>query len=1258
MSGPSVESQRLPPVEWPALVPTEPPQREALAERPSSVAPASRTLDQVVPAPSTRFADATLQPNLNVKPPGARAQLLTAVSEGAGATEILATLSRFSRSQLRVLGQDAELRAAITGVLNSGQLNLRSDRVMVDVARRMDLAPDVAQRWLAEAGVFARAPGPVGRPLSPEASAAMDHLEDYGAVYQAMLRLREARGSFRGPGGMADPVAIHEAKAALHDARVAAGLKNLSSLQEAEAHVLHAYTAHAMLTLDASLKESRLQLQSFSPTDPKLQYWLDALQASPPPDEAGWHDAQEIMQRDFPVVAARSIDLQSLALGSPRARKATLIEAVEEARDAISNLEGEVAKDTRLAFTIPGLREQTWVRLGVPKGSALRAAVQAQRQVLAQQQTTRHFIELGASLALAAPSLGGSIWAQAGMVGLSTYAANHALGHYSLQSAARDAHFDGSLALEDGDPSQLWLALDVASLIVDGLVFAGALRQVARSAQRVASGRAPQDSLRRALNNLPKGAVLDEAGFAEAVLDATAQAATDRPLRDEAADLLGDLKRVRSDLTEAQALGLVRLPAKLAWALVEHLPPGLLPRAGQLARDPDIVKALVQLGASETTTSLLLRRDLKQTHSALQRLGRAPKVMSATLIAGLRGPPSARARGLIEGADLHLPLDLNRRFRLSMELKVPVDLDPALSGRAVEVRYQVKEGLVTDIQVGVGPQATRQDILDHAKVVDSLNKFRGLQGALNLTIAKIRHHAGLQAHLPGTAGYEAVQEVSKLERALETSFKLRELPERLASLERQLGVEQARLQNLPAAMGRGRIAVRDPLEEAKWLIDTQMPSIWPNLKVHYEGAEVVVAGKLRMSATAFADVLNAKPETVRSWQGSVRAIAEFEPKTLTPGDLQRVHEGVGLYLAKAPEFASVPKELASVATRIASTLKSGLPFSASNKIARGSVLRAPLGRLLQRVGIPKRLAQRTHELVKSVDKHAPERAADLAMALDGTKDAQSLGRVLHAQDRSLWLHVIDKVAAAKGPPAQAIRAQTLRLFNGLEQSGRVEVHGLVQTLRKIAEAGLSSSTSGYVAELAHAQFVLDGGLVAPGTRIFMGPANDLTRVLEFGPGDHFVFGGSGMPPEADLLFRGVDGRVNLHEVKEAPRTLVRKVRSVAANSQDAASAARKYIAELQRFGRESDQRTTIVFADGSGFWESLAEMIGDKGLGLLLAAQGRDVSLRVGSSVRSTTEVADTLQRLRQDYARSGFGGSFAEFLRIKAPSFDRVRLQ
>ena len=108
-----------------------------------------------------------------------------------------------------------------------------------------------------------------------------------------------------------------------------------------------------------------------------------------------------------------------------------------------------------------------------------------------------------------------------------------------------------------------------------------------------------------------------------------------------------------------------------------------------------------------------------------------------------------------------LPRDLQDR--------VPVNVDPDLPGNTVRVHYEVdSNGLVTNIHMRVGPDASTVDVQLHAQTVRLMQRYSGFSGRIRILKDRIQNWISKNGVPPvGSRAWEAKLEVEKLPRIID-----------------------------------------------------------------------------------------------------------------------------------------------------------------------------------------------------------------------------------------------------------------------------------------------------------------------------------------------------------------------------------------------------------------------------------------------------------------------------------------------------------
>ena len=105
--------------------------------------------------------------------------------------------------------------------------------------------------------------------------------------------------------------------------------------------------------------------------------------------------------------------------------------------------------------------------------------------------------------------------------------------------------------------------------------------------------------------------------------------------------------------------------------------------------------------------------------------------------------------------------------------RVEVMSDPDLSGNTVRAEYKLNSrGVVQDVHLRVGPDATANDIKLHQHTVKVMRMYGGTLGKVRLVEAKIAKWVGIHGQpQTGTRAWEAQHEVPKLEKVISDRMK-------------------------------------------------------------------------------------------------------------------------------------------------------------------------------------------------------------------------------------------------------------------------------------------------------------------------------------------------------------------------------------------------------------------------------------------------------------------------------------------------------
>ncbi|MBI5957530.1 MAG: hypothetical protein HY866_02270, partial [Chloroflexi bacterium] len=245
-------------------------------------------------------------------------------------------------------------------------------------------------------------------------------------------------------------------------------------------------------------------------------------------------------------------------------------------------------------------------------------------------------------------------------------------------------------------------------------------------------------------------------------------------------------------------------------ALQLGLPPQM--RTGPLSDIPSEVvdeANFARLAGSQPGPAVLIEIDGRPRLIVLE--GADPRALQAqaeslgrSVIRDLEGRPRL--------ADQILPPDLRRN--------VPVAVDPELPGNTVRVHYDIdpNTGLVVNIRMSVGPEATVRDIELHARTARMMRRYAGFTGQVRQLIDRARAMIGLRGTPPpGSRAWEAMLEIDKLPRiiddrmrqlqdAIVDSVEHRRLLDDISSLQRQLDEHDRIFRELEVSPSRGYVA--------------------------------------------------------------------------------------------------------------------------------------------------------------------------------------------------------------------------------------------------------------------------------------------------------------------------------------------------------------------------------------------------------------------------------------------------------------------
>ncbi len=148
-----------------------------------------------------------------------------------------------------------------------------------------------------------------------------------------------------------------------------------------------------------------------------------------------------------------------------------------------------------------------------------------------------------------------------------------------------------------------------------------------------------------------------------------------------------------------------------------------------------------------------------------------------------------------------------------------VYVDPNLDSNTVRVQYELDDnGLVTNVFIRAGKQATATDIQLHGGTVRTMRRYSGLSGRVRKLVNQVRQWIGLNGNPPiGSAAWEASLEIEKLPAIIQKRMKSLQNPDLtdnmraaleadIDNLEAQLTRHQAVLDKMITSEGRGYVA--------------------------------------------------------------------------------------------------------------------------------------------------------------------------------------------------------------------------------------------------------------------------------------------------------------------------------------------------------------------------------------------------------------------------------------------------------------------
>jgi hypothetical protein len=153
--------------------------------------------------------------------------------------------------------------------------------------------------------------------------------------------------------------------------------------------------------------------------------------------------------------------------------------------------------------------------------------------------------------------------------------------------------------------------------------------------------------------------------------------------------------------------------------------------------------------------------------------------------------------------------------------KVPINVDPDLPSNTVRVHYEVDaNGLVTNVHMRVGPNASAVDIQLHAQTVRLMQNYSGFSGRIRILKERIQNWISKNGEPPvGSRAWEAKLEVDKLPRIIDERLERlskgdldadaqANLRADIENLQQQLATHQRSLDEMDLNSGKGFVAAQ------------------------------------------------------------------------------------------------------------------------------------------------------------------------------------------------------------------------------------------------------------------------------------------------------------------------------------------------------------------------------------------------------------------------------------------------------------------
>ncbi|NJO78628.1 MAG: hypothetical protein HC827_08900 [Cyanobacteria bacterium RM1_2_2] len=157
--------------------------------------------------------------------------------------------------------------------------------------------------------------------------------------------------------------------------------------------------------------------------------------------------------------------------------------------------------------------------------------------------------------------------------------------------------------------------------------------------------------------------------------------------------------------------------------------------------------------------------------------------------------------------------------------QIPIHVDPTLTGNTVRVHYTRENGVITNIHMRVGPNATQRDIELHVQTARMMQRYSGFSGRIRMLKERIQNWVSRNGEPPvGSRAWEAQLEIDKLPRIIDDRLEQLSrgdldpateaaLQADIENLEQQLARHQQTLDEMDTDPGVGFVAAESRHKE-------------------------------------------------------------------------------------------------------------------------------------------------------------------------------------------------------------------------------------------------------------------------------------------------------------------------------------------------------------------------------------------------------------------------------------------------------------